>query len=118
MTKKELEQKAEEYLKNTPPCNYHITRKAYLDGLVEGNANMGDWIYICDKGYPKDQEKYYLWAVLRNNGTIMQMVETTKGVLRLFNMYVEDYNTVPSYSIYAYKELGEIPPFRTVEVKK
>lgn len=39
---------------------------------------MEDWTYICDKGYPKDQEKYYLWAVLRNNGTIMQMVGNQK----------------------------------------
>lgn len=35
-----LEQKAEEYLKNTPPCNYHITKKAYLDGLADGRKEL------------------------------------------------------------------------------
>ena len=73
--------------------------------------DKNDWIYICDKGYPKNSTKKYIWAVLTGEGIIEQVIETTEAIHRIYGSEVS-YGVHPTWEVYAYKEMSENPEYK------
>lgn len=118
---KDLERYDEDY----PMTLYNLLKeKHFRDGFLAGifeykdgcktkkdELDKNDWIYICDKGYPKNSTKKYIWAVLTNEGTIEQVIETTETIHRIYGSEVS-YGVHPTWKVYAYKEMSENPIYK------